>query len=153
MRQLGVARSTPTWSARRWSPPAALPHLAASNGVAAYLSSVSASLTPPWPGLGAYTVSKAALDKLVEAFRAEHPAVGFTRIVVGDCAGGEGDAMTQFPNEWDFTYAAEVAPIWLDRGYMHGGLMDVAELLRVVDAVLCSGATIPSITVTPRPPT
>ena len=132
---------------------AALPYLAASNGVAAYLSSVSASLTPPWPGLGAYTVSKAALDKLVEAFRAEHPAVGFTRIVVGDCAGGEGDAMTQFPNEWDFTYAAEVAPMWLDRGYMHGGLMDVAELLRVVDAVLCSGATIPSITVTPRPPT
>ena len=107
----------------------------ASNGVAAYFSSVSASLTPPWPGLGAYTVSKAALDKLVEAFRAEHPAVGFTRIVVGDCAGGEGDAMTQFPNEWDFTYAAEVAPMWLDRGYMHGGLMDVAELLRVVDAV------------------
>ena len=108
---------------------AALPYLAASNGVAAYLSSVSASLTPPWPGLGVYTVSKAALDKLVEAFRAEHPAVGFTRIVVGDCAGGEGDAMTQFPNEWDFTYAAEVAPIWMDRGYMHGGLMDVAELL------------------------
>jgi len=41
---------------------AALPHLAASNGVAVYLSSVSASLTPPWPGLGAYAVSKAALD-------------------------------------------------------------------------------------------
>ena len=46
----------------------------------------SASLTPPWPGLGAYIVSKAALDKLVEAWRAEHPDIGFTRLVVGDCA-------------------------------------------------------------------
>ena len=57
---------------------AALPHLAAAGGAAAYLSSVSASLTPPWPGLGAYVVSKAALDKLVEAWRVEHPQVGFT---------------------------------------------------------------------------
>ena len=58
---------------------AAIPHLAASQGAAAYLSSVSASLTPPWPGLGSYAVSKAALDKLVEAWRAEHPQIGFTR--------------------------------------------------------------------------
>src|SRR5438067_4616968 len=58
---------------------AAIPHLTESRGAAAYLSSVSASQTPPWPGLGAYTVSKAALDQLVEAWRAEHPQVGFTR--------------------------------------------------------------------------
>ena len=69
---------------------AAIEHLTASAGAAIYLSSVSASLTPPWPGLAAYAVSKAALDKLVEAWRAEHPEVGFTRLVVGDCAGGEG---------------------------------------------------------------
>ena len=31
---------------------AAMPHLTESRGVAAYLSSVSGSLTPPWPGLG-----------------------------------------------------------------------------------------------------
>src|ERR1039458_3549413 len=66
---------------------AALPYLTASGGTAAYLSSISGSLTPPWPGLGAYAVSKAALDKLVEAWRAEHPTIGFTRLVVGDCAG------------------------------------------------------------------
>ena len=52
---------------------AALPHLQATGGRAVYLSSVSASQTPPWPGLGAYAVSKAALDKLVEAWRVEHP--------------------------------------------------------------------------------
>ncbi len=41
---------------------AAIPHLTESRGVAAYLSSVNGSLTPPWPGLGAYAVSKAALE-------------------------------------------------------------------------------------------
>ena len=78
-----------------------IPHLAESQGAAAYLSSVSASLTPPWPGLGSYAVSKAALDKLVEAWRAEHPQIGFTRVVVGDCAGGEGESLTEFANGWD----------------------------------------------------
>src|SRR5256714_5136037 len=95
---------------------AALPYLTASAGKAVYLSSVSASLTPPWPGLGAYVVSKAALDKLVDAWRLEHPAIGFTRCVVGDCAGGEGDSMTGFANDWDWDLAAELHPIWQARG-------------------------------------
>src|SRR5262249_12065841 len=48
---------------------AAIPYLEASRGKAIYLSSVNGGLTPPWPGLGAYGVSKAALDKLLEARR------------------------------------------------------------------------------------
>jgi NAD(P)-dependent dehydrogenase (short-subunit alcohol dehydrogenase family) len=133
---------------------AAIPHLTASGGTAAYLSSVSASSTPPWPGLGAYAVSKAALDKLVEAWRAEHPSVGFTRVVVGDCAGGEGDSMTEFPMQWDTDLAMEMHPIWMARGYMNGSLIDVEHLVTVVDAVLRGGATlsIPSVTLAPRPP-
>ena len=133
---------------------AAIPYLTASGGTAAYLSSVSASTTPPWPGLGAYAVSKAALDKLVEAWRAEHPSVGFTRVVVGDCAGGDGDSMTQFPNEWDSDLAAELGAVWFTRGYMNGSLIDVDHLVTVVDAVLRGGATlsIPSVTLAPRPP-
>ena len=94
---------------------AALPHLQASRGAAAYLSSVSASLTAPWPGLAAYLVSKAALDKLVEAWRAEHPEVGFTRVTVGDCPGGDGEGMTQFANEWDSDLAIELGPMWMQR--------------------------------------
>jgi NAD(P)-dependent dehydrogenase (short-subunit alcohol dehydrogenase family) len=133
---------------------AAIPHLTESDGTAVYLSSVSASLTPPWPGLGAYAVSKAALDKLVEAWRAEHPSVGFTRVVVGDCAGGEGDAMTEFSRGWDMDLAAEIAPTWLQRGYMTGSLLEVDELINVVHAILSGGATmsVPSVTVAPRPP-
>ena len=131
---------------------AAIEHLTASGGTAAYLSSVSASVTPPWPGLGAYAVSKAALDKLVDAWRAEHPGVGFTRVVVGDCAGGEGDAQTQFANGWDSDLAVELYPIWSARNYLSGSLMDVEHLIGVIDTVLRGGAnlSIPSVTVAPR---
>ena len=132
---------------------AALPHLTETGGVAVYLSSVSASLTPPWPGLGAYVVSKAALDKLVDAWRAEHPDLGFTRLVVGDCAGGEGDAQTGFTQDWDPDLAAELAPIWVERRYISGSLIEVEHLIDVVDAVLRGGASLsmPSVTVAPRP--
>ena len=132
---------------------AALPHLTASHGAAAYLSSVAASMTGPWPGLGAYAVSKAALDKLVEAWRVECPTVGFTRVVVGDCPGGEGPGMTEFANGWDPDLAAEVGQIWVSKGYIAGSLMDVEELVNAVDRVLnCGGsASVASVTVIPRP--
>jgi NAD(P)-dependent dehydrogenase (short-subunit alcohol dehydrogenase family) len=134
---------------------AAIPHLEESRGVAAYLSSVQSSHMPPWPGLGSYSVSKAALDKLVEAWRGEHPLVGFTRVVVGECAGGEGDAQSQFSSDWDRELASEVAPTWIARNYMSGLLMEVDELLAVMRTVLALGATasIPSVTVMPRHPT
>jgi len=35
---------------------------------------------------------------------------------------------------------------------MNGNLIDVDELLRVVEAIFRSGATIQSVAVTPRPP-
>ena len=132
---------------------AAVPHLTESAGAAIYLSSVSASNTPPWPGLGAYAVSKAALEKLVDAWRAEHPGIGFTRLVVGDCAGGDGDGMTQFANGWDPDVMAEVYPIWAARQYLSGSLMDVERLVGMVHAVLSEGAgvSVPSITVALRP--
>jgi NAD(P)-dependent dehydrogenase (short-subunit alcohol dehydrogenase family) len=131
---------------------AAIPHLAVSNGAAVYLSSVSASQTPPWPGLGSYAVSKAALDKLVDAWRAEHPDIGFTRLVVGDCGGGEGDARTQFNEGWDHDLIGEVVPIWAARQYLSGTMMDVERLVNMVHAFPHHAATIsvPSITVTPR---
>jgi NAD(P)-dependent dehydrogenase (short-subunit alcohol dehydrogenase family) len=133
---------------------AAIPHLTESRGVAGYLSSVSASFTPPWPGLGAYATSKAALDTMVEAWRNEHPAVGFTRIIVGDCAGGEGASGTEFANGWDWDIAAEFHPIWQARNYLTGSLMEVDELVRIVDTVLRCGASahVPLVAVTPRPP-
>ncbi|HEX3796827.1 MAG TPA: SDR family oxidoreductase [Acidimicrobiales bacterium] len=131
---------------------AAVPYLEKSSGVAIFLSSVSASLTAPWPGLGAYAVSKAALDKLVEAWRVEHPAIGFTRLVVGDCAGGEGDAMTEFPNTWDSDRAVHFGTQWVEKNYLAGSLLDVNDLVDVVDTVVRQGSSvsIPSLAVVPR---
>jgi NAD(P)-dependent dehydrogenase (short-subunit alcohol dehydrogenase family) len=133
---------------------AALPHLVESHGVAAYLSSVSANHTPPWPGLGAYIVSKAALEKLIDVWRTEHPSVGFTRIVIGDCTGGEGPGTTEFANNWDPELAAEVGPVWFTRGLLAGAFIDIDDLVRIVDNVLRVGASasLPTVVVTPRPP-
>jgi hypothetical protein len=104
--------------------------------------------------LGAYAVSKAALDKLVEAWRSEHPDVAFTRLIVGDCGGGEGDSRTGFADEWDGELAAEFGQEWLARSLLSGSLIDVEHLVSVVDAVLRGGPSIslPSVTVTPRRP-
>jgi NAD(P)-dependent dehydrogenase (short-subunit alcohol dehydrogenase family) len=134
---------------------AALPHLVASHGTAAYLSSVSANQTPPWPGLGAYIVSKVALEKLVDVWRTEHPSVNFTRIVVGDCTGGEGPGMTEFANSWDRDLAAEVGPVWFTRGLLAGAFIDIGDLINVVEGVLRIGgsAGLPTVVVSPRPGT
>src|SRR3954451_24017940 len=133
---------------------AALPHLTASAGTAMYLSSVSASLTPPWPGLGAYAVSKAALDKLVEAWRAEQPGVNFTRCIVGDCGGGDGESATGFADNWDWDLLGELHGVWTARGLLAGALIDVEHLVEAIDAVLRGGPTltVPSITLAARPP-
>lgn len=132
---------------------AAIPHFEAGEGKVLYLSSVAASVGAPWPGLGAYAVSKAALDKLVEAWRGEHPEVRFTRVVVGDCAGGEGDAMTGITTDWDMGLAAELAQSWIDGKHMSGKLLEVDDLVNVVEMVINSGATmsIPSVSVIPNP--
>lgn len=133
---------------------AAIPYLSESRGLAAYLSSVIGSHTSPWPGLGAYAVSKAALERLVEAWRAEHPTIGFCRVVVGDTAGGDGHNATEFADSWDTDLAAELMPGWLERGLLAGSLLEVEEIVRVIAAVLKTGAgaSIPSVVITPRPP-
>jgi hypothetical protein len=96
-------------------------------------------------------VSKAALDKLVEAWRGEHPAIGFTRVIVGECLGGEGDSVPGFADGWDQELAAEVMPVWFERNYMSGSFVGIENLISVVDSVLRQdGAHIPSVTVAPR---
>jgi NAD(P)-dependent dehydrogenase (short-subunit alcohol dehydrogenase family) len=132
---------------------AAAPHLAAAAGSAVYLSSLSASYSTPWPLLGAYAVTKAALDKLVEAWRIEHPNIGFTRLAVGDSFGGEGDSQTEFNKNWDPQALDSAIRYWMEHGYMQGGLVDANHLVGVVASVLHCGASsfIPYLTLAPRP--
>ena len=131
---------------------AAAPHLAAAAGTAVYLSSLSASYTTPWPMLGAYAVTKAALDKLVEAWRIEHPEIGFTRLAVGDSLGGTGDAQTEFNQGWDPDVLETAIRYWMDNRYMLGGLVDHEHLTEVVNSVIRCGNSsfIPYLTLAPR---
>jgi NAD(P)-dependent dehydrogenase (short-subunit alcohol dehydrogenase family) len=119
---------------------AAVPHLASAMGKAVYLSSDAGTFGPPWPGLGAYGVSKAALERLVDAWRAEHPDIGFTCLIVGECGGGEGDAQTGMTTGWDPELATKVYPLWLSRGCMPGRLMPVEDLVEVVHTILATDA-------------
>ncbi len=115
---------------------AAIPHVTESAGKVVYLSSDAGTFGPPWPGLGPYGVSKAALERLIEAWRAEHPDVGFTNLIVGECAGGEGDSATGFSTGWDRDLATEFYPQWISRGCMPGQLMPVEDLVDVVHTIL-----------------
>ena len=131
---------------------AALPHLKRSGGKAVYLSSLSVSHTIPMPGLGAYSVTKVALERLVDAWRGEHPEVGFTRVLVGETTGGQGDNASQFAANWEMGLAAELMPVWMSRNYIDTALIEVDEIVHVVEAVLRAGAsaTIPTVAVAPR---
>jgi NAD(P)-dependent dehydrogenase (short-subunit alcohol dehydrogenase family) len=119
---------------------AAVPHLTTSAGKVVYLSSDAGTFGPPWPGLGAYGVSKAALERLVEAWRAEHPDIGFTSLIVGECGGGEGDAATGMTAGWDAELAMKAYPLWVSRGCMPGRLMPVEDLIEVVHTILRTDA-------------
>jgi len=133
---------------------AAVPQLEASAGAAVYISSLSASMTPPWPMLGGYAVSKAALDKLVEAWRGEHPGIAFTRLAVGDSYGGKGDSQTEFPATWDPAMLSKAIEKWFAAGYMNGGLVGPEDLTDTVEFLLRrgDGGFIPYLTLSPRPP-
>ena len=120
---------------------AAMPHLTASAGKVVYLSSDAGPYGPPWPALGAYGVSKAALERLVEAWRAEHPDIGFTNLIVGECAGGEGDAQTGMNAGWDMDLATQAFPLWVSRGCMPGKLMPVEDLIGVVHTILSTNSS------------
>ncbi|OBK92161.1 short-chain dehydrogenase [Mycobacterium asiaticum] len=131
---------------------AAAPHLAAASGSAVYLSSLSASYTTPWPMLGSYAVTKSALDKLVEAWRIEHPEIGFTRLAVGDSLGGTGDSQTEFNKNWDPDVLEKAIRFWMENKYMLGGLIDAEHLTDVVHNVIRCGSSgfIPYLTFAPR---
>ena len=97
-------------------------------------------------------MSKAALDKLIEAWRAEHDDIAFTQIAVGDCEAPDGKS-SEFNAGWDTELMREIYPTWIERGLRVPGLIDVEKLVDLVDTILRTGATaqIPSVTLSPRP--
>jgi len=123
---------------------AAVSYLEASEGNAVYFSSTSASITPPWPGLNLYVVSKAGLDKLIHAWRSEHPSVRFTRVVIGP-------TVTEFAEGWDPELFADAGALWVQRAYLGVAAMDPDMVAGEVVNLIASPARVDSITI--QPPT
>lgn len=123
---------------------AALAHLQESRGSVVYLSSVS-STGAVWPGIGVYTATKAALNRMVETWRSEHPEIGFTRIFVGPTA----DSATG--TEFDMSGAEHMAR-WAAIGVHSGGLCTPTCVSEAVELVLESDSRIWDVTVVPKDP-
>jgi NAD(P)-dependent dehydrogenase (short-subunit alcohol dehydrogenase family) len=123
---------------------AALPHLKESKGSVVYLSSLS-SIGAVWPGIGVYTATKAALNRMVETWRSEHPELGFARIFVGPT----GDAATgaQY-DEGAFAHLAR----WSGLGVQSGAVSTPECISEAVELVLTSKSRVWDITVAPPDP-
>ena len=122
----------------------ALPHVKQALGSVIYLSSVS-SIGPAWPGIGVYTATKAALNRMVETWRVEHPEVGFTRIFVGPTAErGTGSSFD--------ASAFEHMVRWADLGVASGAMDTPAAVSDAVELVLRSDSRIADVTVAPKDP-
>ena len=121
---------------------ASLPHLEASSGRLVLLG--SSSVGRPYPGLVAYTTSKAALHELARGWRNEHPALRVTTFVVGP-------TITGFADEWDPELAVEMFGRWTAEGYPAGAAMSAEAMAAQVLSVLASGARIDEVHVMPDP--
>jgi NAD(P)-dependent dehydrogenase (short-subunit alcohol dehydrogenase family) len=129
---------------------AALPHLQASGvtgrGRAVYIS--ASSVGRPLPGMGAYETSKAALDELTRAWRAEHPEIGFSCVAVGQTLG------TDVYAQWDHELLGELSAEWAARGYTHDngpGAMSVAQCATAVVTAITSPIDLRYVLALPAP--
>ena len=106
---------------------AALPHLrrAPSGGRGSLAVLSSHSVGDPWPGLGAYAASKAALVELARALRVEEPGVRVVVVTVGDTATG-------FADRWDPAEATGALERWLADGHLSHEVLQPAQVARAV---------------------
>ncbi len=106
---------------------AALPHLAPGS-IVAVLS--SETVGRPRRALGAYSASKAALEELLRAWRAEHHDVRFSCLAVG------ATVPTDFGNAFAPEHLGPAYEDWVRNGFMQAEFMATAEVgAFVVDAL------------------
>jgi NAD(P)-dependent dehydrogenase (short-subunit alcohol dehydrogenase family) len=123
-----------------------MPHLEASHGVAIYLSSVSAHVTPPWVGMGLYLASKVALEKCAEVWKLEHPEVRFSTIVIGSTSGSSFFQSAEKPYPDDMARFLEQ---WQARGYLAQYQLAPEDQAAAVVDILTSRAQIDVMWVRP----
>jgi NAD(P)-dependent dehydrogenase (short-subunit alcohol dehydrogenase family) len=105
---------------------AALPHLtiSSSQGRVVMLSSDSADLA--YPGLVAYSASKAALSRFCQGFAVEAPALRVTEVVVGPTLGTEGH------HNFDPVEFEHWLKRWIDEGFVRYDLQEPSEVASVI---------------------
>jgi NAD(P)-dependent dehydrogenase (short-subunit alcohol dehydrogenase family) len=123
---------------------AALPHLKQSRGSAVFLSSIS-SIGGAWPGVGLYAATKAALNRTIDAWRAEHPEIGFSKIFVGPTDGGATQAQADMS-------AVPLMARWAPGGICSGAMCTPECISDAVELVLTSKSRIWDVAVEPRDP-
>ncbi len=123
----------------QWVTRAALPHLRAGGGVAAYLS--SNSVGRPRQGLVAYSASKAALDESILGWRTEHPELRFLRIVVGPTIG------TDAARDYDLELAGDLFREWTAHAFMTEKMMQADDLGQLLAEMLSGVLAHPEIAV------
>ena len=122
---------------------AALPYLEASSGRLLLLS--SSGVGRPYPGLIAYSTSKAALNEFARGLRNEFPWLRVTTFVVGP-------TISEFANEWDLEVAAAMHGRWTTEGYPITAPMTAEDMAGQIVRVLASGARIEEVHVMPDQP-
>jgi NAD(P)-dependent dehydrogenase (short-subunit alcohol dehydrogenase family) len=107
------------------------------GAVVAVLS--SESVGRPYPGLGAYAASKAALEESVRAWRTEQPKVRFCCVTQG------ATFPTDFGNAFDMDFLGELMGHWARLGITTEGIMNTDEVADVLVATLGAAVANPLV--------
>ncbi|MFK7897397.1 MAG: SDR family oxidoreductase [Myxococcota bacterium] len=124
---------------------AAIGALNAAQGKVVVYSSIVIDDSPPRPQQATYLVSKAALERLVEAWQGEHRAVGFTSIA-------NGDTLTEFGYDQDVQKLGPIVKRWADLDYMYGRMMAAESVAEQAINAIASRETVRRIAITPSYP-
>ena len=110
------------------------------------VSSISAQDSPPRRGIGLYITSKAAIDKLIEVWQAEHREISFTRVSVGDTGA------TEMGADWDPELLRAYVSEWVEKGHMYGRAMVPRNVARHLVDLVAADEAIPFSSIVPRFP-
>ncbi|WP_106401716.1 SDR family oxidoreductase [Actinocorallia populi] len=99
----------------------------------------SESVGQPRPGIGAYSTSKAALERMIESWRIEHPRMRFTTVTVG----------ASFPTDFGVDFEAAILDRmlrdWISRGLAQEEMMDPQDVADVLLGVVASALGRPGV--------
>lgn len=123
---------------------AALPFLSKCAGRALFVSTIAVADVPPRHGLGLYSSTKAALDRMIECWQEEERSIAFTRVSVGDILG------TDIASTWDPRDVAAFAAEWAEKGYLYGRAMTPDDVAQHLVDLLAGREAIPVSVLVPR---